>query len=237
MPALSTLDPVAPLRALPAWRLRVGLSVGLLAVGGLGMLFVGAPTPWLQHGSNTSVEPSWGAHDTWLQVSCSVGLGLLLAYCTLFLTRRWVRASRSGHELAIQLAPQEFTWRHALLLGVLPALAEECLFRGFLAQWAGIAVGALAFGLLHRPSQGARWPWALAATGFGVMLSLIYRASGSLTGPIVAHALVNVLNLHALFVRARQRASREAGEARAIRPEVRMARATRAAHVSAPVRA
>ena len=51
------------------------------------------------------------------------------------------------------------------------------------------------FGAVHQTRGPSRWAWALWATAVGLGLAAIYAATGSLVGPLVAHALVNAVNL------------------------------------------
>ncbi len=85
-------------------------------------------------------------------------------------------------------------------VSVLPAIAEEALFRGFV--WRGFArtgqtgqllVSSLLFGMLHlEPNQSAAT--VLLGVGFG----LARRYSGGLVAPIIAHAVYNAAVVFAM---------------------------------------
>ncbi|WP_405227149.1 CPBP family intramembrane glutamic endopeptidase [Lentisalinibacter sediminis] len=83
-------------------------------------------------------------------------------------------------------------------LSITAGVVEETLFRGwliwYLQAWmpltAAVLVSSLLFGLAH-VYQG---PAGIAKTGvMGLLLALLYLLSGSLWLPIVAHAMVDVL--------------------------------------------
>ncbi len=90
-------------------------------------------------------------------------------------------------------------WQTAILwigvVGVTP-VAEEMFFRGLLqtalagvlrSQWFAVVFSGILFGLAHS-SQPQVVP---AIALFGMILGIIYVRSGSLVGPILAHAVFN----------------------------------------------
>jgi membrane protease YdiL (CAAX protease family) len=189
----------SPLTRASQLSLRLWLAVALSGLGFAGMWLTTAPPSWF-------FEPKamWVASarpPSVAAASLSIGLGLLLASATIYLTRRWIAHTRFGSELSRQLMPQGTGWQVYFTSALLPALAEEIFFRGFLCTSTGIAFSSAAFGLMHRAAPGARWSWTLSAFCFGVGLALVYRASGSLAGAILAHAIVNALNLRYLASR------------------------------------
>lgn len=127
----------------------------------------------------------------------SVVLGLGLAAATVPLTRLAGRRLRAMRLLHAELRPAV---RHAsettvTLWGLASALSEELLFRGFLLPLLGLVLSSLAFGVVHQTRGAARWWWIAWATALGLLLGALFRATGSLLGPFVAHATINVLNL------------------------------------------
>ena len=88
-----------------------------------------------------------------------------------------------------------------LMACVVAPLGEELFFRGALQPSVGLLVASLLFGLAHLlPS----WPlvlWSLFAALAGLLFGLLYEATGSLVAPVVAHVLVNALNLRWLVRR------------------------------------
>lgn len=85
-----------------------------------------------------------------------------------------------------------------IVLALLSSFGEELLFRGLLQPWMGLVPQALLFGLVHQMPGPSRWIWVSWALVVGLALGALYDVTGSLLGPIVAHAVINGLNLHFL---------------------------------------
>jgi membrane protease YdiL (CAAX protease family) len=85
-----------------------------------------------------------------------------------------------------------------LVLGLSSGIAEELFFRGVLAPALGLLVSSIAFGALHRLRGRVGWIWASWAAVMGLLFGALFFATGSLVGPIVAHASINVVNLRFL---------------------------------------
>jgi membrane protease YdiL (CAAX protease family) len=82
-----------------------------------------------------------------------------------------------------------------VVMAALSAFGEEMLFRGFLQPLIGIVPQALIFGAAHQIPGPSRWVWVAWATIVGLALGGMFQLTGSLLGPLTAHALVNALNL------------------------------------------
>lgn len=141
--------------------------------------------------------------EAWLPISGASGHvlsfvgGVLLAVGTIRATREFVRRWGWAKTLHADLRP---TIRHAgngtlVVLGVASGLAEELFFRGLLAATFGIVISSLAFGGLHQLRGRTGWIWAGWATVMGVLFAALFLATGSLLGPILAHAAINIANL------------------------------------------
>ncbi len=85
-----------------------------------------------------------------------------------------------------------------LALALASALGEEILFRGLLVPLLGVVLSALVFGALHQVRGPGRWAWMGWATVMGLLFGLVLAATGSLVGPIAAHAIINAANLRFL---------------------------------------
>jgi membrane protease YdiL (CAAX protease family) len=82
------------------------------------------------------------------------------------------------------------------VIAALSGVAEELVFRGLLMPWMGLVPQALLFGVVHAQLSGpSRWVWVAWATVVGLALGAIFALSGSLFGCVLAHALINGLNL------------------------------------------
>ena len=130
----------------------------------------------------------------------SLGLGVPLGATTIAATRVMVRRTAWAHALHVALRPAVAGATDAALFAIASASAvgEELLFRGLLVPIIGIFASSLVFGLLHQVRGRARWGWAAWATIMGLAFATIYAATGSLAGPILAHAAINHANLRFL---------------------------------------
>jgi membrane protease YdiL (CAAX protease family) len=134
---------------------------------------------------------------------------LLLAAATAYLVYAWRRtAAATPQERADMVASfgslQHFmphdrrTYVVFCWLSITAGVVEEILYRGFafwyLAQimppWAVVGVSALAFGLAHT-YQGASG--VLRVTGIGIVFGSYYLLTGSIWLPIVAHAVLDIV--------------------------------------------
>jgi uncharacterized protein len=83
-----------------------------------------------------------------------------------------------------------------LVIALLSGVAEELVFRGLLQPWLGVVPQALLFGVVHAQLSGpSRWVWVTWASVVGLALGVMFALTGSLLGPVLAHALINALNL------------------------------------------
>jgi membrane protease YdiL (CAAX protease family) len=150
------------------------------------------------------------ADDLW----SSVGLGIGFATAVL-----WFSAHAAEHHAWARTLEEEFgvalgglSVFQCAALAVASGLGEEVLFRAALQPTLvrlssplaaapalqallGLAATSLAFGACHFPFRRNLIPWTVftivTALGFGS----IYLWTGNLVGPIVAHALINGVNL------------------------------------------
>ncbi|MFT3774898.1 MAG: CPBP family intramembrane metalloprotease [Minicystis sp.] len=145
----------------------------------------------------------WVHPDPWLvqppEVSLvlSAVLGVFTAVLVIALTRVAVRYFAWAQRLHSDLRPvaRDLGVGQILLVAGLSSLGEELLFRGLLVPTVGIWLSAAAFGLAHQMKGPSRWVWAGWATAVGLLLGAIFALTGSLVGPLLAHALVNAANL------------------------------------------
>ena len=134
------------------------------------------------------------------------GLGIvLLGYVVMFscdslaqylMEMRGIDTTANQDAIVQLLAGVPF-WLALLLTAVLPALAEEVIFRGYLYKklfgkqvLAGLLLTSLVFGLMHGPTD---WLSYFMYSFGGLILGYSYYKSGYLIYPVVIHLLNNGL--------------------------------------------
>ena len=184
--------PAADRPRAPRTVLWMGFAYGALGVSGalLALLFGHAPltrAAWL---------PTQGLEG----VVASTVLGVSGAGLALLVTAWLGRRASWAIELHRKLRPFVRDASDATLaaLALASGVGEELFFRGFLAQTAGVLLSSVAFGLLHQVRGAGRWGWAFSAFVMGLFLASVFALSGSLVGPILAHVVVNAVNLRHL---------------------------------------
>lgn len=177
----------------------MGRSNLALAVYALVCVGSGALALWLWGSIGVHPEP-WFALPPATRHLFSVTLGATTGVAVVGISPLLQRSFRPFRELAAELAPLVRSIPSSLTipLALLSALGEELLFRGVLSPLIGLVPSSILFGLVHQIPGRARWTWALSAAFLGLCLGALFEGSGSLLGPIVAHAIINGVNLRAL---------------------------------------
>ncbi len=182
------------------------LRLGVVALFYGSLAALGALWRWLARGDGPWLAPGGGA------AGCVAGTlaGLLTGGALVVVSREWTRSSRSGRVLRERFAPLVAGRAPAPLWGLALAsgLGEEVFFRGALQPQVGWVAASLLFGLAHLSPGPGRLAWPLFATIGGLAFGALYEQTGTLLAPVVAHVLVNGLNLSWL---ARFPAERAAG--------------------------
>lgn len=170
---------------------RVAAAYALLACFAGSLSFVlrdGAPwvhpSPWMPATPLTAALTS---------ALFGIATAAIVVVSTRFAVGRYAWAQRLHTEL--RPVAQDLTIGQILLLAGLSSLGEEILFRGLMTPALGVIVSSVLFGVLHQVRGPSRWVWMVWATAVGLVLGLIFVATGSLVGPLVAHAVVNAVNL------------------------------------------
>jgi membrane protease YdiL (CAAX protease family) len=141
--------------------------------------------------------------DPWLQLSGGMAsaYSLLLGGAFGGAIVVWSRASvgrfRWAQRLHQEFRPiaRQLSTSDILILAALSGVAEEFMFRGLLQPLIGIVPQALVFGLVHQVRGPSRWVWAAWAAGVGLGLGVLFQLTGSIWGPVLAHSLINAINL------------------------------------------
>lgn len=168
--------------ALVAYAAMAVVAIGLGAWAGR-PLPVRHPGPWLDLGP-------------WAE-GVSLGLGALVAVATVVSTRvlvertRWARSLRAQFRAVLEGA----SGAQLAALGVASGVSEELFFRGAIQPLAGWLPTSIAFGLVHVGPSRAFLSWTLWALVMGLVLGAIFEGTGSIAGTILAHVVVNVVNL------------------------------------------
>ncbi len=133
-------------------------------------------------------------------VLLSLGLGVCLGAVTIGATRAIVRRAEWARALHAALRPAVHGAGDGMLLAlaVASATGEELLFRGLLVPTVGVLASSLVFGLLHQIRGAGRWGWMAWAMIMGLLFAVLFVGTGSLVGPLVAHAAINHANLRFL---------------------------------------
>ncbi|MGQ9837915.1 MAG: lysostaphin resistance A-like protein [Cyanobacteriota bacterium] len=127
-----------------------------------------------------------------------VGLGFAVVLVSELVYHLWPDYRRAARTY-LQLIVDPLQWGDVFWLGLLPGWSEEWLFRGVLVSvwvasplgWTGgILCSSLLFGVLHL-LEWRGWPYALWASGVGILLGIGLWLSGNLLVTIVAHVLTN----------------------------------------------
>ncbi|MFO0586457.1 MAG: CPBP family intramembrane glutamic endopeptidase [Polyangiaceae bacterium] len=147
--------------------------------------------------------PAWEHPAPWLHlkkpagVAASAALGFLLSLLAIAATRIVVSRFAWGRRLHRDLRPtaRDLTTAQIFLLAGLSSLGEELLFRGVLTPAIGVVMSAALFGLAHQMGGPSRWVWVGWAIVVGIGLGAVFAATGSLLGPLLAHAITNTVNL------------------------------------------
>lgn len=147
----------------------------------------------------------WG--DAWTPHATSAVIGIVLAAAIVVLTRWLVRTRSWAAALHEDLRPvARALGADAIpLVALASAIGEETLFRGALVPAIGVVASSAIFGALHQLRGRSRIAWWTFATLVGLALGALFRATGSLAGPLLAHALVNAMNLRFLLTHDPQR--------------------------------
>jgi membrane protease YdiL (CAAX protease family) len=142
------------------------------------------PDPWL------GLSPEMAALDSVLLGGAFGGVIVLASRASVGRFRWAQRLHAEFRPVARQLSSVDI-----LVLAALSGLAEELLFRGLLQPLVGLLPQALLFGLVHQTRGPSRWVWAIWAAVVGLGLGALFQLTGSIWGPVLAHAMINAINL------------------------------------------
>ncbi len=169
-----------------AWVLYLTLAVG-------GALWIGARTGRIP--LELFVDPAgW-----WLDL----GLGIVTGVALLGFWQAGLRLLPSAAALEETLAEmlRGIEMPEVVVLALLSGFAEELFFRGAVQSAWGWPLATALFALLHVGPGAAFRSWTLFAAVAGLAFAGLMLWRGNLLAPVVAHALVNAVNLRRLTLR------------------------------------
>lgn len=171
---------------------KIAAAYAMLCVVALALTWPrGSP---LQHPEPSELATALGEGSAHLW---SLGLGVAFGLLVILASRLTVQRYEWARRLHVELRPfaRSLSPTGVLVLALLSSAGEELLFRSLLQPWMGLWPQALLFGLVHQLPGPSRWVWAAWAFGVGLVLGMLFQVTGSLLGPLAAHALVNGVNL------------------------------------------
>jgi hypothetical protein len=177
----------------------LSLRLVLAFYGGMGALAlvwrlgVDGVLPWAE-----------GPSHAVLPLPVRAGAGLATGAALVAASRVWTARGAAGRALAAELSRLlgPLSAGRALVLALVSGLAEEAFFRGALQPRVGFVAATLLFGAAHFVPTPSLRSWALFALAAGAAFGGLFLATGDLLAPVLAHALVNGLNLRWLGERA-----------------------------------
>lgn len=127
-----------------------------------------------------------------LSIALGVAGGLLLVAVSRLL-EEWRPMRRMQQQFAELLG--RVTPGAAFLLALVSSVGEEILFRGAIQPHLGPWITSALFAVCHVPFDRSMRAWPACAFVAGLGLAFAAEWSGSLVAPILAHLIVNFLNL------------------------------------------
>jgi membrane protease YdiL (CAAX protease family) len=129
----------------------------------------------------------------WPGICIGVVLGLLIVFASRLAVHRFDWARSLHREFRSLLSP--LSDAEIVVLAVASSVGEELFFRGALMPSIGVLASSAVFALLHIGPRGRYLPWTIGSFVAGLLFCALFRWSGDLTGPVLAHFTVNFLNL------------------------------------------
>ena len=163
-----------------AWVFYLFLAIG-------GALWVGA------RGGTIRLELFVDPAGWWIDLGLGIAAGGLL----LGLWQAGLRLLPAARELEDKLGEllRGIETSEAVALALLSGFAEELFFRGAVQGAWGWPVATLLFALLHVGPGAAFRSWTVFAALAGLVFAGLMLWRGNLLAPVIAHALVNAINL------------------------------------------
>jgi hypothetical protein len=167
-------------------RLVLGFYALMLAAAAVWRLAMDGVLPWGEAPDSAVLPILW-------RVTAGVGAGAALVVAS----RLWTSYSAAGQALAAELSRLlgPLSLGRAWLFAVASGLGEEAFFRGALQPRVGLLGATLIFAAAHFVPAPKLRIWALFALVAGAAFGALFAFTGDLLAPLLAHVLVNALNL------------------------------------------
>ena len=136
----------------------------------------------------------------WRDGAIGIGMGLAVVVVSDWLTSRTHWGEDLSRRLAEAVGPLSLP--QCFVLALASGIGEEFFFRGALQPVVGLGWASLLFGLIHLGPDRAWLPWTGFALVMGLGLGALYILTGSLWAPVVAHVVINGVNLPRLARRS-----------------------------------
>jgi membrane protease YdiL (CAAX protease family) len=163
--------------------LYLGLGAAALAWGALR----GHPNVWRLSGHEAA------ASLTFAGILCGLAVGLSIVFASRMALYRFDWARALHRELRHLLFPLQSA--EIVVLAAASSVGEEMFFRGALLPVVGLCASSAIFALLHIGPKVRHLPWTVSSFGAGLLFGAMFLWTGDLTGPVVAHFVINFLNL------------------------------------------
>lgn len=122
--------------------------------------------------------------------------GVLVIVVSYLFTRFTAAGELLARRLASALGPLAL-WQ-TTFLALVSGFAEEAFFRGAVQPRTGLVVASILFGFAHFVPRREFYLWTVFSILAGFLLGGLFTHTGNLVAPIVAHTLVNAVNLPVL---------------------------------------
>lgn len=152
---------------------------------------------WIRGDDRFFVHPEWpdpvDAETLWRGLALGVCTAVAVVVFSRLASRYFEWARRIEREFAKLLGP--LRPREIVVVSVMSGICEEAFFRGALQPTLGWSLTTLLFGLMHIGPSLKFLPWTFSALVLGGILGWYYEVNGTLLAPVIAHFLINLVNL------------------------------------------
>lgn len=166
---------------------------------------LGAASAWSVWSGDTLLyaQSAAGGLSDARDIAVDAGIGVVAGLGVIRLSRELTRRTRWGEALADALADAigRLSIGECIVLALASGIAEEAFFRGALQPQVGLFAASAIFGLAHLAPRRDLLPWTLFAAVMGLLMGVLFEWTGNLVAPVVAHVVINAVNLRRLALR------------------------------------